>query len=144
MKKKIASVMELAKYKIGDLPYHVILQPFGKIPKLSPSDRWMRDVHPKVLYSHGPFKHLWRYTSVLPRVGWNDFEDLIMVITATVEVQPFCVKSIERCKHTGEFIYSNEDDVEMPESCLFDTKQAASLERTRILKLFKKWVEVQT
>jgi hypothetical protein len=144
MKKKIVSVMELAKYKIGDLAYHVMLQPTGKIPRLASADKWMREVHPKVLYSSGPFKHLWKYTSVLPRVSWNDFEDLIMVITASVEVQPFCVKGIERCKHTGEFIYTNEDDVEIPESCLFDTKQAASLERSRILKLFKKWVEVQT
>jgi hypothetical protein len=135
------SVLELARYKVGDSAWWVTLRYKDPIPHLPEGAHWMQSCHPKALYEHGPYKQYWPFRAKLPRLHHIDFSGVITFITSEFVVERFDVCEVVRSSDTGEFFYSNQDDEWMPESCLFDTQIAARRERTRVVKMMKKWVE---
>jgi hypothetical protein len=58
-----------------------------------------------------------------------------------MKISEFIVSSIARSNDTGEFFYSNLNTEWLPESSMFDTKEAAAKERKRIIGLVKKWCD---
>jgi len=142
MRGRIQSVLELARYKVGDTAWWVVLRPKEAVPEIEEDDKWMTDHHPKVLYERGPYRLVWKSssTALLPRVHHADFTLLTSLITSRLVIEPFVVCDLIRSKDTGEFFYSNSDNEWMPESCLFDTNVAARREQLRLLRMLKKWL----
>lgn len=138
--RKIKSVTELAKYRVGDVAWWVILRRRDDLPELPKEDRWMTSHHPKALYEWGPGKAVWG-KALLPKLQHVDFGNIVTLLTCKILVDQFPVCDIIRSKNTGEFFYSNPDDEWMPEQYLMDTKVEAERERSRILRLFKKWID---
>lgn len=138
--KKIRSVIELARYRVGDVAWWVILRPSRDLPELTDDDKWMTNHHPKALY-RGPYKDLWPSRAVLPKLQHMDFAGILNLLTSTLTVEQFTVCDILRSRDTGEFFYSNDQDEWMPETFLMDTKIAADRECTRVLRLIRKWAE---
>jgi hypothetical protein len=138
--KKIRSVLELARYQVGDVAWWVILRPSKPPADLAQEDQWMEKHHPKVLYK-GPYKDLWPRNTVLPRLQHMDFKAVVSILTSEFQVEQFPICDVLRSRDTGEFFYSNEHDEWQPETFLMDTKVAADRERTRIMKLIKRWTE---
>jgi hypothetical protein len=140
--RKIKSVTELAKYRVGDTVWWVILRPLqaGLTRGLPEHDEWMKKHHPKVLYEWGPGKIVWG-KALLPKLQHVDFGNIVPLLTSKILVDQFPICDILRSRDTGEFFYSNADDEWMPESYLLTTKIAADRERTRILRLFQKWID---
>ncbi len=139
MSKKLNSVTELARYNIGCITYQIILD--CEIPPLDDDNIWMAN-HPRILYEHGPIKHLWKNSnrfSKLPKLNDVDFMEITRLLTSELMIYPFIVEDIRRSCDTGEFYYFNQNDGWMQEICLFDTRIAAVREKNRILKLIKKW-----
>jgi hypothetical protein len=139
--RKMSSVLELAKYKVGDSAWWVTLRHQKEPPELSVESVWMQNCHPKTLYEHGPYKCLWPFRSKLPRLHHSDFTGIVIILTSEFAVEQFDICDIIRSSDTGEFFYSNQNDEWMPEAFLFDTQIAANQERSRILKMMKRWVE---
>jgi len=140
MPKRIKSVNELARYRVGDKAYWVIVHTPDPEPILSEEDQWMESHHPKVLYSRrGPAK--WPYNSKLPRLHHLDFEGIVNLLRSELIVEPFQVCDVIRSTDTGEFFYQNGDDEWMPESHLFDSDIAARREKSRIKRMIKRWTE---
>jgi hypothetical protein len=137
--KKITSVLELSRYKKGEIVWWVALRYSAPI-QLNDEDRWMLEVHPKTIYS-GPYKPAWQSKSKLPKLHHSDFNIIVSLLSSELQVERFKIAKLTRSPMTGEFYYANDDDEWMPESCLCDTKEAAAKERTRILRLMKRWME---
>jgi len=139
---KLKSVLELAKYKPGDIPYWIISRPIGKEPIFNEEDAWLfsESVHPKTPYRYGVLRGVWTYRDKLPRLHASDFSLLLELLTSELAVEEFEIEQVIRCTHTGEFMYQNTTGEEwMPESNLFDTKSRAKKECSRIKKLIIKW-----
>jgi len=139
---KLKSVLELAKYKLGDKPYWVISRSIGEPPEIDEKDSWQftESVHPKTPYKYGTLKGLWPYRDKLPKLHASDFSLVLELITSEFIIEEFEIASITRCKHTGEFIYQNTTGEEwMPESLLFKSKADARKEQNRVKKLIAKW-----
>lgn len=141
MPKRIKSVIELARYRVGDTAYWVILRPLESMPQLAEDDKWMENHHPKVLYSRGPAKKLWPYHAKLPRLHHIDFGGIVNLLRSEFVVESFAICDVIRSRDTGEFFYQNSDDEWMPESHLFDTDIAARREKNRVKKMIKRWAE---
>ncbi len=139
--RKIQSVTELAKFRVGDVAWWVILRPLNKMADLPEPDLWMKNHHPKALYEWGPGRPVWG-KALLPKLQHFDFTNIVPLLTSKILVDQFPVCDILRSRDTGEFFYSNEDDEWMPESYLLDTKIRADREKARILRLFTKWIEL--
>ena len=136
----IKSVLELSKYKISESAWWVTLKPVGATNVLVPfGDEWMLEHHPKVLYERGVAKDVWNSRSCLPKLGHMDFQAMIILLTSKFEVEQFEIHDIARSEDTGEFFYVNKKEEWMPESYLFDSATAARKERSRILRMIKKW-----
>ena len=142
MAQRIKSVIELSKYKTGEITYWVTLRPVGidqiVIP---PGEEWLIEQHPKTLYERGYAKKAWKSRKKLPKLHHIDFQAIVCLITSKLVVEPFKIHDVVRSNGTGEFFYSNEEDEWMPESYLFDSTQAARKERERILNMCKDWAE---
>jgi hypothetical protein len=141
--RKIRSVLELARYKVGDVAWWVVLRPQRDIPTLTEDQQWMvqPDVHPKILYRNGgPYSHLWG-KAVLPKLQHMDFAAVMGLLTHEFSVEQFPICDVIRSRNLGEFFYTNDSGDWMPESHLMDTKVAADREKTRVLRLIKKWAE---
>lgn len=138
--RKIKSVTELAKYRVGDVAWWVILRPLDTMAELPENDQWMREHHPKALYEWGPGKTIWG-KSLLPKLQHIDFGNIVTLLTSKILVDQFPICNIIRSYDTGEFFYSNADDEWMPESYLMTTKLVADRERNRIIRLFKRWID---
>ena len=138
MARKVSSVLELSRYKIGDVAYWLTLATSVPSPELTEEDIWLTCVHPKTLYK-GPYKKLWRCHANLPKLHHIDFDTIVGMLVSELLVEEFVINGITRSLDTGEFYYSNEDDEWMPESNLFDSAAAARRERSRILRLIRKW-----
>lgn len=137
MAKKITSVLELARYKVGDQAFRVaVFYPYP-VPDL-PAEEACSIEHPKSLFA-GPFKRLWPFYAKLPRLAPYDFDMLINILISKLRVEEFIVADIIRSDDTGEFLYFDGVDDWVPEDCLFDSMVAALREKSRILQLFKKW-----
>lgn len=143
MARRIQSVTELARYRVGDTAFWVIIRPLKEMPEIEPEDKWMESHHPKILYTWGPASGLWPYRSKLPRLHHSDFNGVVNLLRSELVVEPFPVCEIVRCQNTGEFFYGNCDDEWMPESNLFDTDTdtAAIRERNRIVRMIRNWAK---
>jgi len=142
MAQRIKSVIELSKYKAGDIAYWVTLRPVGLDQIIIPEgEEWLVEHHPKTLYERGYAKKAWQSRKKLPKLHHIDFQAIVSIITSKLVIEPFEIHDIVRSGDTGEFFYSNEEDEWMPESYLLDSTQAARRERERILKMCKNWAE---
>lgn len=139
MQKKIESVLELARYRVGDIAYWVIIRPQIVPPEIPTDDEWMKEHHPKALYSRGVYRKLWPRHSPLPKLQHRDFDDITTLLRSTFVIEQFPVCDLIRSRDTGEFFYCNGDDEWMPESYLMDTKESARREMARIKRLIRKW-----
>ncbi len=137
--RKIKSVTELANHRVGDVMWWVILRPTQIVPELNDDDRWMENHHPKVIYEWGPGKVIWG-KALLPKMQHIDFGAIVSLLTNKLLVEQFTICDIIRSKNSGEFFYSNDSDEWMPESMLLDNKKSADREKSRILKMMKKWI----
>lgn len=138
--RKMISAIELARYKVGDSAWWVSLRYRDPLPNLPEEAAWVLNCHPKVLYE-GPYKSNWPFRAKLPRLHHIDFAGIVALLTSEFVVEKFDVCEILRSQDTGEFYCSNQNDEWMPETSLFDTDIAANRERTRIVKMMKKWTE---
>jgi hypothetical protein len=141
--RKIRSVLELARYKVGDVAWWVILRPAKPTPELADNDKWMEQptVHPRVLYQWGPYRELWPSRTLLPKLQHLDFANIVGLLTSELRVEAFPVCDLLRSRDTGEFFYANDNGEWMPEIYLMDTRVAADREKTRILGLIGRWVD---
>jgi hypothetical protein len=142
MSRKIKSVLELARYKVGDVAWWVVIRSKPE-PEISEQNKWMTQehIHPKTLYRGGPFEPLWGRKAILPKLQHQDFNTIVGLLTATMAVEPFTICDLVRSRDTGEFFYENERNEWMPEAQLLDTKIAAEREKTRIRRLLRKWID---
>jgi hypothetical protein len=139
MKRKIQSVLQLARYQVGDSAFWVSLRPQNANPEIPEESHWMLDCHPKTLYEQGPLKKFWPRNMKLPKLHHQDFDQIMNLLRSDLIVEEFLVADLIRSRSTGEFIYSNPDCEWMPETLLFDTIVAARRERSRIAKMLKRW-----
>jgi hypothetical protein len=141
--RKIRSVLELARYRVGDVAWWVILRPVRATPDIPDDLKWMQQpsIHPKALFYHGPYRDLWPSKAMLPKLQHMDFATVVNLLTSELKVEAFPICDLVHCRDTGEFFYSNEHDEWMPEPFLLDTKIAADREKTRILRLIKRWAD---
>lgn len=137
---KVQSVLELSRYKIGDIAWWVVLR-HKKIIKDPVIDEWMLNSHPKSLYERGPFRSMWQGNTQLPKLHSIDFALITNMVTQKFETEEFHVNSIRRSTDTGEYYYSNENKEWMPESYLFDSNVAANVEKARLTRMIKKWAD---
>lgn len=138
--RKMQSVIELARYHVGDVMWWVTFRPAEIMSDLATDDDWMRKHHPKALFQWGPAKILWPKRLCLPKLHHMDFEVVTTLLTSTLIVEQFIICDIVRSRHTGEFFYCNCNDEWMPEAFLLSSRRAANQERTRIRKLFQGWL----
>lgn len=136
-----SDVFEVARYKIGDVAWWVNLTAKDDPQEVPEKDDWMKKHHPKVLFERGLYKSLWKTTAALPKLEKTDFLSIMHILTCEMRISEFVVSSIARSNDTGEFFYSNLNTEWLPESNLFDTKEAATKERKRIIGLLKKWCD---
>ena len=141
MPKRIQSVLELAKYCVGDTAYWVVIRPLQNMPELDEDDQWMYEHHPKTLYSREPGKKLWPYKAKLPKLHHTDFELIVNLLRSELIIESFHICDIIRSRRTGEFFYGNGDDEWIPENNLFDTDIAAARETSRIKQMIRRWVK---
>jgi hypothetical protein len=141
--KKISSILDLSRYKVGDIVWWVTLRYKNPPSELPKDDTWMLQCHPKTLFERGIYKSVWPFRAKLPRLHQSDFTHLTTILSSEFTVEQFEIFDVVRSKNTGEFFYSNNDDEWMPEASLFDTSIAARREHTRIVKMVKRWTESQ-
>lgn len=140
-KNGIKSVLELAKWSIGDKPYWIILRAINNGDVLDSGNEWAFTdyVHPKVFYTRNILKNVWDKRKKLPMLHASDFSFVIELLTSEFFVETFEISAIQRCHNTGEFIYTNIAGESMPESYLFDSAVDAQKERDRVKSMISKW-----
>lgn len=139
--KKISSVLEIARYDIGTAVWWVVMRPSSAVPELSDEDLWMSDYHPKILYTRGPCRKLWPKHTNLPKLQHLDFQHIVGILNSELVVEQFKICNVIRSYDTGEFFYCNDYDEWMPENYLMDSKEAATKEKNRILRILRKWTD---
>lgn len=139
-KKKIKSVIELAKYQAGEKVYFLDL--VNNVYKnLLPSDlSWMTKCHPKVYYTEGVYKFNTQSKHVFPRLPSSRFGLLSAILSSHFITQSFNTTLIDRCKNTGEFYYFDGINEWHPETILFTSLPKTKAEKRRILNLIMDWV----
>jgi hypothetical protein len=143
---RISTILDLAKYRIGQEAYAVMFRPVGVVErfKIPAGEEWMEDAHPKVFYERKIASKGWKYRSRLPRLHAADFQNVVTLLTSEPIVEIFKVTEIIRSVNTGEFYYSNNDAEWMPEGSLFETPLLAKCEKRRIKKLVAQWANQQS
>ncbi len=136
-----ACLRDLARYRVGTEVYLVGF--IRQEPELQSDDLWMQDdaVHPQVLWKRKLLRCDWLGSRQLPKLHAGDFEPLLELMSASLEIVPFNVDDVCRCPHTGEMLYCDNLSGWVPESCLFQSKQTAIRERCRIVGLLRDWVK---
>ena len=98
-KRRMASVLELAKYKIGDKAYWLVARPIRR-PMLVPVNRkdwqWSLSVHPKIRFRLGFMKSVWPYPDDPPKLHACDFTHMIWLLTHTFRVEVFKINYVLR------------------------------------------------
>ena len=118
--RKIESVLDLAKFKVGDKPFWVVLRHIRE-PEPSPdaSHRWMfrNNVHPKVRFRWSDWmRRVWPYKMTPPKLHAHDFEGIVKLVVCTLAIEEFEITAVTRCQNTGDFLYMNETGIEwLPE-----------------------------
>ncbi len=136
---KIKSVIELSPYKEGDILFWVAFRPLAVKFNIKESDKWKRNVHPKIYYERKRAKKLWTVCDNVPKLHAEDFSILMTMLTSIPIVEEFIICDILRSNETGEYYYMNQDEEWMPQSNLFKTENEAEEEKTRILQLVSRW-----
>jgi len=139
MTKKIQSVLDLAKYHVGDTLWWVTLRPKEAKPTLEEDDEWIENYHPKVLFDRKFYRHCWPRKKILPRLHFMDFQYVISLLTSTLLVEQFIICNLTRSTDTGEFFYANQSDEWMPEEYLFESQENANRELKRIQRMVAHW-----
>ena len=140
MDKKIKSVIETSRLKIGDTVYKLTLRYKKAVtPVFEQHHEYLQECHPKEMYIRGPLKRVWDRNKRLPKLHHVDFHIITNLIASDLVVDEFIVNDIIRSNHTGEFIYQATTGEWMPESCLFDSSAAALQEKVRIERMVSKW-----
>lgn len=149
---KIKSVIELARYKKNESvwllryrnEYGDRINDYTDINGLGHYIDWeydrVNDLHPKDNFKMFGMKH-WLKGEPLPRLPAKDFVILVKFLTCNLYITSFEVSKIKRSTKTGEFYYKGKKSPWMPESCLFDTEQAARLEVERQSRIIQKWID---
>lgn len=140
--KKITSVLQLAKYEQGSIPWYLTVTMNGDVPEITEEHNWLKTSHPKDLYEKGPYKSLWRKKAQLPKLSSDNFLGIANLLLTEITPCEFEITDIYKSRKTGEFFYINNIGEEMPESYLFDTKQAALKEKNRVLTMIRKWATI--
>ena len=146
MARKIESVLELARHRVGDTVWWVVFRQNIDAPQIAEDDEWMITHHPRILFERGPYKSVWKHscaTAQLPKMHQTDFMLFTNLITSTLLTEEFVICDITRSNETGEFFYSNHNNEWMPEAYLFDSINSARIEQTRLLRMLKKWADKQ-
>ncbi len=150
--KKIKSVSELSRYKPKETVWHLRYRDdYGdhmnfyvdmdeNIEYIDWEYESSSELHPKDNFKIYGKKH-WPKGVILPKLPSRDFVVLMRLLISNLYIVCFQVKKIRRSSKTGEFYYKGKKSPWMPESCLFDTKQAAEREVKRQTRLIKKWLE---
>jgi hypothetical protein len=139
-KEKIKSVLELAKYKPGEVLYWVTLRPVGSAGIHIPEgEDWLTQCHPKVLHDRKLISKAWRYRNKIPKLCAIDFQYVVDLLTSEPVVEQFVVHGITRSPDTGEFYYANDAEEWMPQGFLFKSVHAARKEKKRIKDMFRVW-----
>lgn len=137
---KVATLADLARYKVGDILYQVALRPIGlACVQYDQKDAWIADAHPKVLFDRGYINKAWKFKAKPPKLGAADFHYVTSLLTSEPVVERFQIVAIHRSPDTGEFYYQNLEQEWMPESYLLPTEAAGVREKFRIKDLFQKW-----
>jgi hypothetical protein len=136
-----SDVFTVARYKIDEVVWWVNFVAKDEPSTIAEQDEWIKNHHPKVLFDRGYFKPLWKTTAALPRLEKVDFLSVMHILTCEIVVSEFVVSSIARSHDTGEFFYSNMFAEWMPESFLFDSREAAGKEKKRITSMIRKWCD---
>lgn len=144
MQRKITSVIDLSRYKVGDYAWWVTLrykEDLEDLPNLPEHQKWMdsESIHPKILYERGPYN--WPYHANLPKLPHFEFMATVGFLTHRYVVERFEICEVTRSSDTGEFYYSNQDNDWMPESYLMDTDTAAHHECNRVIKMIQRWAK---
>ena len=143
--RRIKSVLQLARYRVGDKPYWVVLRHLRQpCPCPKEKDLWMCElgVHPKVFFRRGWMQKTWPYKATWPKLHAHDFDNIVNLIVCTLVVEQFEIKAVVRCPHTGNFLYESKNGIEwMPEDCLFADVASAEEERRRIIRLLQTWLK---
>ena len=135
----VRSVLQLGRHKVGDTVWTLVADP--NEPEVPEEDDWMISEHPRFLYETHWHK-LWPKGISLPRLEAISFRMISWLITSELKIAELVISSITR-EH-GEYLYGIENsDNLIPEFALFDSREAARIERSRILRLIKKWVDEQ-
>ena len=136
----VRSVLQLGRHKIGDTVW--TLTNATREPEIPEEDDWMVTEHPRFLYETHWHK-IWPQGVALPRLEAVSFQAIAQLLTAELKISELVISSITR--EYGEYLYGvgdNDDDL-IPEFALFDSREAAIAERSRILRLISKWVNQQ-
>lgn len=140
MVKKIKSVIELSKYKIGRKLYLLSMYT-GISNKLLSSDlQWMSHCHPKIFFTSGTYRYNTKSKYITPKLPSNIFSILSTLVASHFVIMTFEVTAIQRCENTGEFYYFDGIGEWHPESILMTTERKALSEKRRILSLVSDWV----
>lgn len=141
---KIKSVLELSKYKKGDIAYFISYQSLIDVPEPPQEDQWMLFYHPKILFSRrGPARNRWPLQGKLPKLEPISFTCLVDLLSSELCVFPFTITDVSRSRNTGEYLYTGNDNMSislnMPEEYLLETETAAQKEIKRIKKMVANW-----
>ncbi len=135
----VRSVLQLGRYKVGDTAWTIAIT--ANEPEVPEEDEWMASEHPRYLYETHWHK-LWPQGVTLPRLEAISFRMIAWLITSKIEITELTIESVTR--NYGEYLYGTENNDDLiPEFALFDSIEAARAERSRILRIIKKWADEQ-
>ncbi len=136
--KKVTSVLQLSKYKIGSVVYWVTLRPvYRDQVTIQPDNEWMTSEHPKIWFDYD-ITRKWKFKTP-PKLCAFDFKYVIEILTSEPIVERFMIRSVARSNRTGEYHYCNDNGEWMPESYLFTDKNAAKKEKAKLKRAFLEW-----
>lgn len=147
-RKKIKPIHKLGKFKYNQIVWyirlcneisqdmHAYIGLDGRVIENDWEHDNPNDLHPKDQYIIDR-KPGWPKGIKLPRLGSVDFYMYTYMLMSKPKVYEMEVKKIHKSRNTGEFYYKCKD-IWLPESSIFETKQAAWLELSRLKKLLRK------
>lgn len=147
-RKKVKPIHKLGKFQLGQIVWYIRFQNniskdmhayIGLNGTIIDNDWELdnpNDLHPKDQFIIDN-KPGWPKGIKLPRLPSIDFYMYTYALLSELMVYEMEVKKINRSNNTGEFYYKCKDTW-LPESSIFETKQAAWLELNRLKKLLKK------
>mgnify|MGYP005614230063 CR=1 FL=1 len=133
------TIYDLAKFKVGESPYWIVLRPIKSLVEHDESASFLLEHHPKDYYTKGEGRSLWHYNNNLPKLSSEDFNIVVSMLRSHFSIEKFVICDINRSNNSGEFYYINEEAENMPESNLFKNMSDAVKEVKRIKKMMAGW-----